>query len=145
MYSTKGYPLLCSGEDVLATNAVLKITFGNHYYYIVRAKGVMQTLDNIAKQIRTGLNKGGYDESHVLHHVVKRIKSTRYLEGRVTVLFKGLTPLNLIKTEQMELDKVDGDVYCLNNNYQAYVPIGTQLLTEKEKQSFLNWYEKTRK
>jgi hypothetical protein len=45
----------------------------------------------------------------------------------------------------MELDKADGDIYCLNNNVQAYVPIGNQLLSEKEKQQFLTWYEKTRK
>lgn len=144
MYSTKGYTLLCNGQDVSLSNALLKITFGSKYYYIFRAKGVKQTIDNIAKQIRTGLNKGSLEETHLLHHVVKRIKTTRYLNGVVEVLSSGMKPLDLLKAEQIALDNADGDVYCLNNNCQAYVPIGNQLLTEKEKHSFLVWYEKTR-
>lgn len=144
-YSTKGYPILCLGSYVGAKNAVIKIWFGSKYYYITRAKCIQQTIDNIAKQVRTGLNKGSLEETHLFHHMVKRIKTVRYLNGEVELIASDLQPLALIKAEQIELDKADGDIYCLNNNEQAYVPIGNQLLSEKEKQQFLTWYEKTRK
>ena len=144
-YSTKGYPILCLGSHVLAKNALIKVWFNSKYYYISRAKCVKQTIDNIAKQIRTGLNKGGFPETHLFYHMVKKIKTVRYLNAEVELIKSELKPLELIKEEQLELDKANGDIYCLNNNEQAYVPIGNQLLTEKEKEQFLIWYEKTRK
>lgn len=49
---------------------------------------------------------------------------------------------SMLKKEQEMLNESINDPYCLNNNVQAYVPDNNAYITNKDKQRFLNWYEK---
>lgn len=108
----------------------------------------MQSIDFIGMGIRSNQSKEVPIE-HYLYHVVNHIKRTRVLSGIVEILgndyekpISGIDGFRLLKDEQIALDEADGDVLCLNNNVQAYIPINTAYISEKEKNRFLNWYQK---
>lgn len=141
MYSSYGYQIKCDQNEFQYGYSLLKIYFGKKFY-IVRAKSVKSFIDNLGKQIRTGLNKKGLSEDALLVHVVKHIIRARPLSGIVERVDSFDTALQLIKAEQTMLDQYQQDPLCLNNNSQAYVPIGNDFLNEQDKQRFLKWFEK---
>lgn len=141
MYSSDGYAIMVDRALYMVSYALLRIYFGKKFY-IVRAKLVKQFVDSLGKQIRTGINKRGVDETSLIYHVVKHIIAARPLHGTVEVVDSFDSALPLIKAEQTLLDKHVKDIMCLNNNEQAYVPIGNDFMTESEKQKFLLWFEK---
>lgn len=140
-YHSDGYEIVVDQSIYQLNNVLLKVWFGKRFY-ITRAKNVKQTIDSLGKQIRTGKNKGGIDEANLLYHVVAHVKRARVLNGVCELVGQYDTPLELIKAEQILLDQYPSNYECLNNNEQAYVPIGNQFLSEKEKVTFLKWYEK---
>jgi hypothetical protein len=141
MYSSDGYEIMVDRSLYMERYALLKISFGKKFY-IVRAKLVKQFIDSLGKQLRTGINKRGVDETSLLYHIVRHIIAARPLHGICTVIETFDAALPLIKAEQLMLDKYSKDLMCLNNNEQAYVPIGNDFMTESEKEKFLIWFEK---
>ncbi len=141
IYSSDGYQIKCNQSEFQFGYSLLKISLGKKFY-IVRAKSVKSTIDNLGKQIRTGLNKKGLPAEALLVHVVKHIIRARPLVGIVERIESFDTALQLIKAEQLLLDAHQHDPMCLNNNSQAYVPIGNDFLNEQDKQRFLKWFEK---
>lgn len=144
MYSSAGYQIICSKEYFNNPYSLLKIWFGKKFY-IARAKSVNSFVDNLGKQIRTNLKKDELNDEGLLYHVVKHIRRLRPLNGTVEMIGSYDTALELMKQEQLLLDKNESDPMCLNNNEQAYVPIGNAFISDPDKQIFLKWYEKRKK
>lgn len=57
----------------------------------------------------------------------------------------GVDGLAVLKCEQRLLDEADGDVLCLNNNLQSYLPVNNVWITQPVKNKFLKWYKERRK
>ncbi len=142
--TSKGFPIVA---PYVGSTALFKVYFGKKYL-IWKGKSLIQSIDLLGSGIRSGIVKG-VPEDHYLYHVITHIKKTRVLTGRVEILgddyqkdVSSIDGFRLLKDEQFALDMADGDDLCLNNNEQAYIPVNTAYISEKEKQRFLNWYEK---
>ncbi len=142
--TSKGFPIVA---PYIGTTTLFRVNFGKKYL-IWKGKSLIQSIDYLGSSIKSSLTKD-LQREHYLFHVVSYIKKTRTLTASVEILGndyeKGdgsINGLQLLKDEQLALDSADGDELCLNNNEQAYVPVNTAYISEKDKNKFLNWYEK---
>lgn len=147
-----GYSIIYPGGVGMGAASVYKIYFGRKYF-IWKGKSLKQSCEILAKSISAGLsriNRGFHvDEVEQLYHVLKHIKSSKCLCGKVPVdsITNDFTDesgyidgLAVLKLEQRLLDDAVGDANCLNNNVQAYVPVNNTWITEAMKNDFLRWY-----
>jgi hypothetical protein len=117
---------------------------------------MLQSCELLAKSISAGISKINrgipIPETDYLYHVLKHIRSTRCITGVVQLEagdfvdeFGVIDGLAVLKCEQKLLDAAEGDVLCLNNNVQAYVPLNTIWITQANKNKFLKWYKERKK
>lgn len=142
--TSKGFPIVA---PYIGSTTLFKVYFGKKYL-IWKGKSLIQSIDLLGSGIRSGIVKD-IPKEHYLYHVVSHIKKARVLSGRVEILgndyekdSSSIDGFRLLKDEQFALDIADDDVLCLNNNIQAYIPVNTAYISEKDKQRFLKWYEK---
>lgn len=144
---SKGFPIVA---PYIGDCCLFKVYFGKKYL-IWKGKSLLQSIDTLGNGIKAGVAKG-IEDTHYLYYVCEHIKKTRCLRGTVEIissnfLYKksngsiAINGFNLLKSEQIELDKAKEDELCLNNNEQAYVPNNTAYITDTQKNKFLNWYE----
>lgn len=150
-----GYSLIVPTNKEQGLESVYKVFFGTKYL-IWKGKGLLQSCEILAKSISAGLSKinRGFpvDETDYLYHVLKHIKSTRCTHGIVKVEasefrdeFGAIDGVAVLKFEQRLLDEATGDLLCLNNNEQSYVPVNTAWITLPMKNKFLKWYKERKK
>lgn len=152
-----GFSIIVPTHKYGAVPTVYKIYFGKKYL-IWKGKSLLQSCEIMAKSISAGISKINrgipIDETDYLYHVIKHIKSTRCTSAVVDDKgifnefldeFGAIDGLSVLKTEQRLLDEADGDIMCLNNNEQAYVPINNIWITQPMKDKFLKWYKERKK
>lgn len=150
-----GFSLIVPTHLHKSVATVYKVFFGKKYL-IWKGKHLLQSCEILSKSLSAGLSKINrgipIPDTDYLYHVLKHIKSTRCTCGTVVVEandftdeFEQIDGLAVLKYEQRLLDEADGDVLCLNNNEQAYVPVGNVWLTNATKNKFLKWYKQRRK
>lgn len=153
-----GFSIIVPTDKHGAVPTVYKVLFGktNPKYLIWKGKSLLQSCEILAKSISAGVSKMNrgipIPESDYLYHVLKYIKSSRCTSASVHVEasdfvdeFGVIDGLKVLKVEQHLLDEADGDVQCLNNNEQSYVPINNVWISQSTKTQFLRWYQNRRK
>ena len=150
-----GYSLIVPTHKHKSVPTVYKVWFGKKYL-IWKGKSFLQSCEILAKSISADISKinRGFTipETDYLYHVIKHIKYTRCSVGHVEMMFNDFVDefnvidgLGILKCEQRLLDEADGDVLCLNNNVQAYIPDNNIWITQPMKNKFLKWYKERRK
>lgn len=150
-----GFSLIVPTHRFKSVPTVYKVYFGKKYL-IWKGKSLLQSCEILSKSISAGLSKVRKEipipDTDYLYHVLKHIVATRCASGRVEVEandfvdeFDVIDGLRVLKAEQKLLDEADGDLLCLNNNEQAYVPINNTWLTNATKNKFFKWYKERRK
>lgn len=150
-----GFSIIVPTHKNASVPTVYKVYFGKKYL-IWKGKSLLQSCEIIAKSISAGISKINrglpIEETDYLYHVLKHIKSTRCTSASVEVVFNEFVDefgtidgLGVLKAEQKLLDEADGDLLCLNNNEQAYVPVNNIWITQPMKNKFLKWYKERKK
>ncbi len=156
VFDTKQYGFsLIVPEDETSVPAVYKVRLGKKYF-IWKGKALQQSCVILAKSISAGLSKLARNEqipeTDYLYHVLKHIRSTRCTHGTVEVEandfmddYGKLDPVKVLKYEQKLLDEATGDLLCLNNNAEAYIPQNNAWISEPQKKAFRKWLKERRK
>lgn len=150
-----GFSIIVPTHKHKSVPTVYKVVFGKKYL-IWKGKSLLQSCEILAKSISAGISKINrgipIPETDYLCHVLKHIKSTRCTTASVIVEaddfmdeFEVIDGLKVLKFEQRLLDEADGDILCLNNNEQAYVPVNNVWISQATKNKFLRWYQNRRK
>ncbi len=151
-----GFEIVIPAGEHLGATAVYKFRLGTQRYFIWKGKSLLQSCELLCKSISAGISKmnRGFkiEEEDYLYHVLKYIKSSRCKVGTVEIIADDflddegkIDGLAVLKEEQRLLDEADGDIYCLNNNEQSYVPVNNLWITEPMKNKFFKWYKTRRK
>ena len=104
-------------------SCVYKLSFDDRYV-IIKAKDHQQSVEGIQKALNQFMRHSELQRNphnlyfHFFSYIEK--KSEGYF--RVEILLEGENIYELLKTEQIYLDKSLKDKKCLNNSVQAYIP-----------------------
>jgi|GEM_PF-1214538 len=147
--TSSGFPISVDGVE-LAKPSVFKVFFGRKYF-IWKGKNLGQSIDFIGKSINARMRDGNLDKTNFMYHVANHVLKSKVMCGicKIEFVFNDyeselgiIDGYSMLKKEQEMLNESINDPYCLNNNVQAYVPDNNAYITNKDKQRFLNWYEK---
>lgn len=140
---TPKYHIEVPTHEYYATPCIAKVWFGRKHY-IIKCKSLLPSMENMAELIERTLRTGKYDESHLFYHVITYIKKARIIQGKVEMIENDFEKREweMLKTEQLLLDKHKNDETCLNNNFDAYIP---KWIPADQIERFNKWRNETRK
>ncbi len=107
---------------------VFKLFWGEKYV-IVKCKYFARARTLIETGLKYFLKNNHHD--NLYHKLFLHIKNTPFNTFNVEFLFKRDNPYELLKNEQIELDKSCTDNNCLNTSFEAYIPKYTQVNGKK--------------
>lgn len=130
---TKKWPIEVPTHQYESIPTLFKIWFGKKFL-IWKGKSLLQSCENLAEGIERYRRLMKNDETDYLYHVCAYIKSARVVYATVEVIdnsfiktirdSESINGYALLVAEQKLLDKHRNDANCLNNNLEAYVPLG---------------------
>ena len=137
---TDKFPIEVPTHKYYSNYAVYKAWFGK-YFMIWKGKSFLQSAQSLATLIERGM-RNQPDDTNFLYHVIGYIKRARVTRGYIEIIdiadLDDNDWLKFLKTEQELLTAHKNDPYCLNNNFNAYIPewMGTEV-----KKQFDLWYK----
>lgn len=111
-------------QPLPAINGCVFKLFWGEAYVIIKGKTFMRQRTIIQNSLDFFLRKGSRDKHY--QKFFEHIKSHHYGNFTVEILFESEKPYQLLKTEQIWLDKCKTDPNCMNTIFDAYIPIGIQ-------------------
>lgn len=111
------------------TEIVYKLSYAGKFI-IVKGKTLAGSLIIISNTFNNYSKNDKIPVNHLYKHLYDHFKSNEGRRFRIKTLAKKgrkISQYNLIKREQMELDKNRFNPLCLNNQLEAYIPIYNQI------------------
>lgn len=128
---------------------VIKLWYAGRYT-IAKCKTLVRLKQNIESDVRRFLKNTpkGRNEDNLFHELYCHVIENPDQDFRVEVLLSSNNPLELLKSEHMELLKAKYDPRCLNNDFSPYIPRFTQINGKKSwinrgyYLNYMNWKKK---
>lgn len=143
-------PYTIASGAMLAGSCVIKVTYDGKKYIIVKCKEAYGSL----KRIENGLNafiRGGVNNPDGLYfHFNNYIKKHPHKNFKVEILRESENAYELLKLEQIELDRGKSNKAFLNNQIFAYIPpynpitLAYGWIPPHAVLNFNNWLERTK-
>lgn len=105
-------------------SCVYKLSF-NGKYLIIKAKDHLASIEVIQKSLNQFMRNSEFQRKpdNLYFHFFSYVEKMKEGEFTTEILIETDNQYDLLKAEQMELDKGLKDKLCLNNATQAYIPI----------------------
>lgn len=101
----------------------------------------MRSVANVTTGLRRFLQRTpkGRKQEDYFHDFFEYVQEFPFEDFRIEIILKSNNPLDLLKTEFIELNKAKTDSQCLNHSFEVYIPQYTQV---NGKKSWINrgWY-----
>lgn len=104
----------------IPAGCVYKLFWGEKYI-IVKCKTFLRSKTIFEQSLEAYLRRGKRDNHYT--SLFKYIKSIPYLNFTTEILFESENPYRLLVEEQIQLDSAKNDENCLNESFDAYVPV----------------------
>ena len=121
------------GKYSPSCTCVMKLWFGQKYYFIWKAKALHQSVNSAAIDIDQRLRLG-QRPNDIWDKVIKYIKRSRVTQFEVEVVFASNNPQEILLKEYRLLQEAKNDPCCLNVSYEPLTP---KWITEIDKQAYL--------
>lgn len=103
-------------------SSVVKLFYGKKKFVVVKCKHEFTTLKSIEKQLAAFIRGGKENEGNMYLHLFRYVKDNPGETFKAVCVLESESAYQLLKAEQMELDKGRQNPDMLNNNTDAYVP-----------------------
>lgn len=130
----KEKPYTIASGAMQTGQCVLKITYDGKKYIIAKGKEGYATAKRIENSLNAFIRGGHNDPTGVYFHFFNYIKKNPHKDFKVEVLLESDSAYELLKLEQIELDKGKKDRKFMNNQVNAYIPEW-----KEDKQMYGNW------
>lgn len=122
-----------NGEYHPSCTCVMKLWFGQKYYFIWKAKALHQSINSVATDIDQRLRHGQKPDD-IWDKVIKYVKRSRVTQFEVEVLFKSDNAQEILLREYKLLQEAKNDPNCLNSIYEPLLP---KWITEIDKKAYM--------
>lgn len=104
-------------------SCVYKLSF-NEKYLIIKAKDHLASIETIQKCLNQFMRNSELQRKpdNLYYHFFSHVEGSKEGVFETEILLESANQYELLKTEQLELDKGMNDKKCLNNTTQAYIP-----------------------
>lgn len=111
---------------------VYKLWYADRYI-ILKCKTLARSVFGIKNDLHYFLRgtKGGTKENDLYYDFYVHVQEFPFENFKIEIILASNNPLELLKTEQIELEKSYEDQKCLNKDFDAYVPKLTQVNGKK--------------
>jgi hypothetical protein len=140
----KEKPYIIRGNWNLDTPCIVKISYGSKY---VIAKFMRQSsgLKNIEDALNAYIRGGKNNPNGLYFFLYEYVKKNPGLDFKVETILTGVSPYELLKREQLELEAGRKDKSLLNNQVDVYLPDNSTWIRPIDIVNFNNWFKKHRK
>lgn len=148
-FITPKYPIEVPTDEYYSSNCVFKLKLGTkEKFYIGKCQSLPQAMTVLATQIERAIRTRVNDQSGWYYHVIAYIINNRVMRATVERITSTddaevrEEPWELLKAEQILLDKNKNNPKCLNNNFEVYIP---KWIDATQLQKFKKWQHDTNK
>ena len=133
-------------------SCVYKLSF-NDRYLIIKAKDHLASIETIQKCLNQFMRDSELQRKpdNLYFHFFSYVEKVGEGQFETEILLETSNQYDLLKTEQLQLDKCVNDKKCLNNNTQAYIPLYNEIsghfgwITKGSVLNFKKWLKNRKK
>lgn len=132
-------------------STVVRLFYGDKKYVVVKCKNEFNSLKGVEKQLAAYLRGGKENPGSLYLHLFRYVKNTPNLKFRAELVLESESGYELLKAEQLELEKGRKNKNCLSNAVNAYISVfdpDTKMygwLTQNEVMNFQKWMKGRKK
>ncbi len=146
----KDKPYIIASGAMQAGSCVIKVTYDNKKYIIIKCKEGYASLKRIENALNAYIRGGVNNPDGLYFHFYNYIKKNPHKEFQVEVLLESASAYELLKREQTELNNGISDRRFMNNQVTAYIPAYNEdnraygWIPSHAVLNFNNWYKKNK-